>query len=169
MITGSEPDNWHVLDVGSGPLYLNRFGEVSDAEHHWLEVDPHYYLAVYKPDVGLRIAWGITIGEKWEAGAADEPWIWPDRSMYRFAVDAFWQGALVARWTLIGVDGGHCYLPDAGRVWVQADDSYQSILTVGWTAKSSEIALARLVDNLTGHREFDRFFKQARIAEVPDE
>jgi hypothetical protein len=167
MVVGSDPENWHVLDVGSGPLYLNRLGEVSDAEHHWLEVDSHYYLAVYEPDVGLRIAWGMSIGDEWEN--EEKSWVFPDRTMYRFAVDAFWQGALVARWTLLGVDGGLCYLPDADREIVQADSTPQGIMTIGWLAKSSEIAVARLVDGLTGHREFDRFFRQARITEVPDE
>lgn len=167
MVTGSGPADWQVLDAWGGPLYLDRFGGVSDAHHHWMEVDSHYCLAVYKPDVGLRIAWGITIGDKWEE--TEEQWVWPNRSMYRFAVDAFWQGALVARWTLLGVDGGRCYLPDAERAYVQADDTLHGFLTVGWTAKPGEIAVARLVDTLSTHREFDRYFEQARIAEVPGE
>ena len=54
MVTGSEPHNWHVLDVGSGPLYLNRFGRVSDAEHHWLEVDTH----TVWPSTSRMSGWG---------------------------------------------------------------------------------------------------------------
>ncbi len=169
VVTASKPEDWEVIDVGSGPLYLERHGEVSNGSGQlWVEVDSHYYLAVYKPDVSLRIAWGIRVGDKWES--VEDRWIWPDRSMERFAVDAFWHGALVARWALLSVDGGNCYLPDADRATVQTDDSTKGYQTVAWTAKASDIALARLVDRLTRSiSQFDRFLEQTGIVEVPDE
>src|SRR5215469_7597637 len=154
MITASEPGDWEVIDAGTGPLYLERHGEVIEDGQHRVEVDSHYYLAVYRPDVSLRIAWGFRVGDRWES--AEENWVWPDRSMERFAVDAFWQGALVGRRTLLSVDGGHCYLPDAERAFVRAGDTPQGYMTVGWTATASEIATARLVDELSGHSEFGR-------------
>ena len=37
--------------LGDGPNYLDKFTEVSSRDRHWVELDWHTYLAVYKPDV----------------------------------------------------------------------------------------------------------------------
>lgn len=163
MITGSSPRDWEVIGP---PVYLDRLGEVSSGDQHWLEVDSQYYLAVYKPDVSLRLAWGLTL----ERVLSFEGWTFPDSSISRYAVDAFWQGALVARRTVLVVDGGGCYLPDPDPAYVKTDDSLMGHQGVGWTAKASDVAVARLLDGVVRpSSEFDRYLDQAGIVEVPDE
>lgn len=163
MITGSSPRDWELIGP---PVYLDRLGEVTSGDQHWIEVDSQYYLAVYKPDVSLRLAWGLTL----EKDLSFEGWIFPDRSIWRYAVDVFWQGALVGRRTVLNVDGGRCYLPDPDPVYVKTDDSLMGHMIVGWTAKASAVAVARLLDSIVRpSSEFDRYFRQAGIAEVPDE
>jgi hypothetical protein len=166
MVTGSSADDWTVL--GHGPTFLDRFGAVISGTDYRLEADPHYYLAVYKADVSLRLAWGIQVDDKLEI----DGWIWPDRSITRHLVDAFWQGALVARWTVLLVDGARCYLPDPDRAYVRTDDSIQGFETVGTTAKQSEVGVARLLHTIVhpgGGAEFDRYLEQAGAVAVPDE
>jgi hypothetical protein len=157
MVTASSPDDWTVL--GDGPIYLDRFTQVHSGDRHWMEADSHYYLAVYQADVNLRLAWGITLDDK----LSFEGWTWPDRSITRLLVDALWQGALVARWAVLSVDGGRCYLPNPRR------DSSSSAPTVAWTAEASEIALARLLQRLTrpSDTDFARYLEQAGVVEVP--
>lgn len=166
MITGSSPKDWEV--IGGGPLYLDRIGEVISGEgQHWLAVDTHDYLAVYKADVSLRLAWGLTLNR----GLSFEGWTWPDPQTYRLAVDTFWQGSLVARWAVLLVDGARCYLPDPDRAYAKTDESLKGYQGFGWTAKASEIALARLLDGISHGTasEFDSYLGRAGIIEVPEE
>jgi len=164
MVTGSSPQDWQVLGP---PSYLDRLGEVESGEgQHWLEVESHYYVAVYKPDVSLRLAWGLKLDD----GLVFEGLTWPDRSITRYLVDVFWQGALAARWTVLSVDGGNCYLPDPDWAYVKTGESLEGYQGVGWTAKASDISIARLVDRLERSvSEFDRYLERAGIVEVPDE
>ena len=163
MITGSSPRDWEVIGP---PVYLDRLGEVISGGQHWLEVDSQHYLAVYKPDVSLRLAWGLTLDRE----LSFEGWTWPDRSISRYAVDTFWQGALVGRRTVLDVDGGCCYLPDPDRTYVKTDESLMGYQGVGWTVKASDIAVARLLDRLVRPTsEFDRYLDQTGAIEVPDE
>lgn len=155
MVTGSSAGDWAML--GEGPLYLDRFTELTSEGQHWLEVGGHHYLAVYRTDVNLRLAWGLELEDRLEF----EGWTWPDSSISRFAVDAFWQGALVTRWTLLLVDGARSYLPDPQR----GSDG------TGWTAKADEVGLARLLQELVRRPEgqFNRYMEGAGIVIAPDE
>ena len=165
-ITTSTPADWARIDADGG-LFLDMLGEVSSSEQRWLEVSTHQSMAVYRNDIDLRLAWGLTTGHD----LTFEHWVFPDRGVDRLAVDAFWRGALVNRWTVLEVDGGRCYLPDPSRVTVKTGDGPTDVETVGWEAPASEIALARLVNNLsrTGGREFDSYLKQAEIRTIPGE
>jgi hypothetical protein len=154
MVTTSSAQDWAL--AGRGPLYLDRFTNVSSQDDHWTEVDFHNSLAIYKPDVNLRVAWGLELDDE----LSFNDWTWPDPGISRFAVDAFWRGALAARWTLLLVDGARSYLPEPERA---RDGS-------GWTAKASKIALARLLQELAHMPagEFDQYLQSAGIDEVPD-
>ncbi len=161
MITTSSTSNWEILQ--SGPHYLDSFGEVSSSGQHWIEVGYHDYLAVYKADVTLRMAWGMGM----EDNLTFEGWIWPDRSISRFLVDGFLQGALVARWGLLSVDGGRCYLPSPNQEY--EEESPGQYRGLGWTAPTSHVALARLINNLVNRPEgeFDRYLQQTGLTETP--
>jgi hypothetical protein len=164
-ITGSSPEDWVIL--GEGPLFLDRLSGVSGPEGHWLEADSHNHLAVYQPDVDLRLAWGLTT----DTDLIYDGWVFSDQSIERVLVDGFWRGALVARRTVLAVDGYRSYLPDAERTYVKAGESPRDFMTVGWTARKSEVALARLLQELLQRPagEFDNYMTQTGIAEVPDE
>jgi hypothetical protein len=139
---------------------------VSFGDKHWIEVGTHHRLVVYRPDVNLRLAWGL----RNETDLAFDGMTWPDSKITRFLADAFWQGSLVARWSFLVVDGGRCYLPDPEREYLRTGDSANDYEGGPWTAKASEVSLARLLNTLV-HRpdgEFSRYLGQSGIVEVPD-
>jgi hypothetical protein len=164
LVTGSSPSDWTVLL--EGPLYLDQLGEVSSGDRHWVEVDSHHTLAVYRPDVSLRLAWGLAL----EGDLTFEGMTWPDNRITRHVADAFWQGSLGTRWHYLVVDGGRCYLPDPEREYTRVGESPLDVEAGPWTAKASEIALARLLNELVQRPpgEFNRYMDQSSIVEVPD-
>jgi hypothetical protein len=165
MVTSSSAGDWTVLQPG--PLYLDELGEVSSGDRHWVEVNTHYSMAVYRPDVNLRLAWGL----KRDDDQHFEGWSWPNPKITRSLADAFWQGSLVARWSYLVVDGGACYLPDPDREILRTGDSPTDIEWGRRTAQASEVALARLLNAFAQrpYEQFDRYFEQSGIVEVPDE
>jgi len=160
MVIRSSPEDWEKLD--QGPVYLERLREVIEDGQRRLEVDSHHCLAVYKPDVSLRLAWGLKLRDE----PSLPPWRHKDQTLERRIVDAFWQGALVARWTILDLNSGYCYLPTP---WL-ADLDEVTGRARGHSAKASDVALARLVNLLTRPSiPFDRCLKETGIAEVPDD
>ena len=165
-ITASSPDDWAVV-AADGLTFLARFGEVRSRAQHWLETDSHICLAVYKADIDLRLAWGLAIG----TGLEFDGFNFADSSITRQAVDGLWRGALVTRWYVLSVDGHRCYLPDPHPAHAETGEGVRGSGTLRWTAKASEIALARLLQAKVyeGGRDFDSYMDQAGIIEVPDE
>jgi hypothetical protein len=149
-----------------GPLYLDELGQVSSGDRHWIEVHHHHSIAVYRPDVSLRLAWGLKRDEHQDI----DGWTWPDRSITRHLADAFWQGSLVARWTYLVVDGGRCYLPDPQREYTQVGESPLDVEAGPWQVKASEIALTRVLNELAQRPagEFDRYLRQSGAIEIAD-
>ncbi len=68
-----------------GPFFLDRFGEVIESGQHWREADSHDYLAVYNRDADLRLAWGLTRGDRWE----QRDWAFPDPHSHMPARERF--------------------------------------------------------------------------------
>jgi hypothetical protein len=165
-ITASSPDDWAVI-AADGLTFLARFGGVSSRKQHWLETDSHVCLAVYKADIDLRLAWGLTLGE----GLEFDGFNFADSSITRQAVDGFWRGALVTRWYVLSVDGHRGYLPDPHPAHAGPGEGARDSGTVRWTAKASEVALARLLQAQVheGGRDFDSYMEQAGIVVLPDE
>ena len=156
-VTTSSPDDWALVQ-SSGGYFLNQLGEVISSGQHWLEVGTHYHLAVHKDDVNLRLAWGLTT----DRDLTFDGWVFPDPKIDRETVDAFWRGALVARWMVLSVDGCRCYLPHPDRAVALTGESPGDTEMAGWTVKESETALARLVQTLTrpGDTDFDDYLKR---------
>ncbi len=152
IITSSSED-WATVSA-EGATFLDRLGEARSADQRWVEVASHTSLVVYKADIDLRLAWGLPNGDH----LAYEGWTFPDPRIDRIFVDAFWRGALVARWPVLMVDGYRCYLPEPE--WKAS----------GWTVKASETALARLVQHLSHSPgwDFDEYLKRTGAIEVPD-
>jgi hypothetical protein len=167
-VIGSTTSDWE--QIGGTHLFIYGLGEVQSADQHWVSVDYHHSLAVYKPDVNLRLAWGLEEDRDLSFRGMN----FPDRQVRRASADAFWQGALVARWTYLVVDGGRCYLPEVREAYDgQQEHPFNS---EQWQfraleASASDVAVARLLKNLLGRPEastFSAYMRQAKIAEVPD-
>jgi hypothetical protein len=163
LITGSSPDDWAVIESGGG-VYLDRLGQVGWGDGQSLEVESHLYLAVFKPDAGVRLAWGVTE----DTGLVFDGWEWPDPRIARQVVDGFWHGALVTRWLVLSVDGGRCYLPVPRHAF--AGEVLGDGETAGWAVKESEVALARLLQQLARPGDdFGGYLKRTEAIVVPDE
>ena len=156
-ITASSPADWELLAV-DGLIFIDRF---TNASPGGLEADCHTYLAVYKPDIDLRLAWGLTHAD----GLTFDGLTFPDPRIERQLVDGFWRGALVTRWPVLSVDGYRCYLPNPTQTYTSTGPSIRDNETLGWTAKPSEIALVRLLQSLVhGHdKDFDSYVERAGI------
>lgn len=156
LIISSSANDWAVIVEGS--VYPGHPEEVISGE-----TEGHTYLAVYKADVNLRLAWGMTVGAVGtDTHLAFETRDFADLSIERQLVDGFWRGALVTRWSVLSADSHRCYLPFPELLITQVDESF--------TVKRSEVALARLLNRLAGRDEtdFGIMLEHARVAIVPD-
>lgn len=169
MITGSSASAWH--QVSGTHLFIYGLGEARSADEHWVTVDYHHSLAVYTADVSLRLAYGLEEDQELHFDGIT----FPDKKITRSFADAFWQGALVTRWTYLVVDGGRCYLPEIEAVYDGRDEhphDYSKWELRGYSAHASDVAVTRLLNDLAGRPEpglLERYMSQARITEVPDE
>ena len=165
LITGSSPADWEVIEV-EGNVYLDRFEGVSTGGGRALKAESHIYMAIYKADIDLRLAWGMTEA----TGLSFEGWNFPHRSIERQLVDGFWRGAFVTRWPVLEVDDGRCYLPYPTPA-VDSNGPTPGHFVTGSHVRASEVALARLLQSLTDRedREFDVYLRQTKAVIVPDE
>ena len=168
LITTSTPADWEVIEV-EGNVYLDRFEGVSSGGSRSLKAESHTFLAIYRADIDLRLAWGMT--EATGLTFEGEGWKIPHRTIDRQLVDGFWRGAFVTRWPVLEVDDGRCYLPYPHPAVAADGTATPGHFVVGSRVKASEVALARLLHQLTGRedREFDQYLRQTGAAQVPDE
>lgn len=161
-VTTSAAADWETL--GHGPTYLTWPMDSSSGDAHWTEHAEPAHLAVYKADVSLRIAWGVEVDDDLKF----EGITFPDKAISRFTADAFWKGSLVARWYMLLVDGGRCYLPDVKGSLADTGDGPLDREIVGWTATASDTALAKLLNDLVSRAdgEFDSYLKRSGIEVV---
>ena len=166
MIIGSSPDDWAVVETGGGVFTDGLAGAGSGAEGR-PEAESHVYLAVYRPAVELRLAWGLTTS----TGLEFEGWDFAHQSIVRRLTDGFWQGALVARWSVLSVDEYRCFLPMPEPLVAATGLTPRDHEIAGWAVKASEVALARLLQGLTFGDDsgFDGYLEQTGSVVVPDE
>lgn len=128
------------------------------------ETKGHAYLAIYKADVNLRLAWGMTVGAVGtDAHLAFKTGDFADPSIERQLVDGFWRGALVTRSSVLSADGHRCYLPIP-------EFTFSARVADPPTVKTSEVALARLLNRLARRdaRDLDARLERAEVVVVPD-
>lgn len=163
MITESTPGDWKVT---TGPTFLHRLGNVRTGGQTWLEADSYDYIAVYKPDVDLRLAWGLPYGDN----LSYPGWTFPDPKISRLLADGFWRGALVARWQVLSVDGNRCYLPHPDLIVAETGAlPHDPVVPTGTTVKTSEIGLARLLQQMVlrhATRSFDDYLTGTGAQEI---
>ena len=112
-ILESTPDQWNSIACwghGSGPSYKDKleFYEVFNGQENVLHVDSHSDICVFKEDIDITMAYGITSNEDFIADWANQ---FPNPSAYSNIIDIFYRGSLVHRETYLVVDGGRCELP----------------------------------------------------------
>lgn len=112
-ILNSTSNDWN--DIGcwgafSGPSYKDKleFYNVYDGEPNILHVDSHSNVLVFKPDISITMAYGLSSNDEFKAEWANQ---FPDPSASSSFIDIFYNNALVFRETYLTVDGGRCKLP----------------------------------------------------------
>lgn len=103
---------WHRAWAG-GPAYHYSLSSFSGAEGHGVDVDDHPFWAVYRSDVNLTLAWGRDVDVRPHPAGLSFPWQkhFIDQKVSALFADVFWAGALIDRFTLYYIDGGHFLAP----------------------------------------------------------
>lgn len=143
LITASRNSDWH--RIRSGPTYRDSFATWSSPADGsaGCEVHGHTYVAVYKPDIDITIAFGRESGLM----SRDLKFGWaefPDPKVSMHDADVFWRGSLVDRVNFVYVDGGRCALP-------------LGLGHQGLEITRHEFAVARLIDALESGDRFDTY------------
>lgn len=144
LIAHSDADTWHLVQAGT--TYTDRFNVIAlGGGATAVDVDQHLGLAVYRPDVDVRIAWGIRrddIGTTQQFSPPERP-EWNTHGITRDAraalLDVFYRGALVYRTTYYWVDGGNLPYPRSRQIEGQTRQ----------VASRQESALVGLVEALS--------------------
>ena len=155
-ITTSDPSEWHRI-TNQGPTYRDRFSSWSSPANgtSGIDVDNHSYVAVYKPDIDLTIAYGMSESSRDQELSFKWSDAFPDKKIHEISIaDVFWRGSLVDRVNFVHVDGGRCILP--------LGDGHQGLRITRY-----DYAVARLLDELEGGNRFEEYY--GRVAfEVTD-
>jgi hypothetical protein len=123
-----------------------------------LEFDGHLSWAVWRPDVSLALAWGLSGDRDLVFGWAN----WPDRSVSRELVDVFWNGSIVDRYYGLRVDGGRALLPQPQHEIVKDELVMPQI-------SPTQSNVFRVLAELSQNSEYGRYLQQAGFVEIPDE
>jgi len=158
-IINSGLDDWRTIvtwGAYSGPSYRNRFQfyNIYNEQGNVLKHDEHSSVSVYKPNISITIAAGLTINERFE-----EPWAtgFPDRNASSHFIDVFFNNALVFRDMFISVDGGRACLP--------LPKSKTELFV-----PKNKVRFVRLIDYIDeGVSDFDSYFSRAGLIETDEE
>ncbi|KUI42309.1 hypothetical protein AU197_14440 [Mycobacterium sp. IS-1590] len=148
MITDSTASEWHRINrIGS--TYRYRFGSwTGPGDTSGIETDSHSEVAVYMPDIDLTIAYGMPESAHREGLNFEWSKAFPDQEIRHISiVDVFWRGSLVDRINYVYVDGARCILP--------LGEGHQGLRITRY-----DYSVARLLDELAGHRGFERYYNQ---------
>jgi hypothetical protein len=110
-ILASQQQDWSHVDA---PTFLQSMGEVQSmvkeckAQNRWIEVQEHYALMTYKPNMSIAMAKGLPFRDTFV-----EPWTecFSNKRAWSLYVDLLWNGMPVHREIGVVVDGGLCTLP----------------------------------------------------------
>jgi hypothetical protein len=161
-VLSSSPDDWRSLPGRVTPYFL---GEVQEGEQHWLRVSEHYRHWVFMADVRVSVAFGMpTSGDDRDL---EFEWHFPDSKVYEAFGDIRFNGCVVHRAYLLEVDGSRAVLPTP-RNEVAPSGAPFGMERFAYSATESEVAFARLVDGLSGHRSFDDYLRRAGMVALPD-
>lgn len=153
IVTNSTLDDWNIISCwgyGSGPSYKSKFEfyEIWDGEKGILKEDSHGMYAIYRPNLAISLAFGLTVNDDFKEDWANS---FPDPHASSHIVDLFYSNTLVERITYVVVDGGRANLPIP-----------KSIKEL----KVSEIEynIIKLIDSMeSGVGNFDEYFNRANL------
>jgi hypothetical protein len=111
------------------------------------EPETHDYIASYKPDVSIALAWSKTIHDDFK-----EDWAkgFPDPQASSHYVDILYNNSLVERFVYVAVDGFRAYLPLPKRDDLTVPNKYSDFIRLLNN-------IARPVDN------YDDYFHRAKL------
>jgi hypothetical protein len=162
-IITSSPADWERLR-GRALFGLQWLEEAVTGGQHQVRVAEHTSAAVHRAEPDLKLAWGLHAAE----GLAFEGFAFPDRSVTRVQADALWRGQQVITWTVLSADGARYYLPDPEPLLTPGATPGNAEITA-WTATESQVAVARLLHELTpGACPFGDGMQQSGMIMVPD-
>ncbi len=118
----------------------------------------HHARAVFRADVAVAIEFGLQYddGRDWQ-----EPWAtFADRTIRGFWADITYNGQVVLRRLMLSVDGGRCVLP-APRPVIEGVAG--NAVVAGQAVTRHERDFARLVDELSSGRDFERYFQHSQF------
>jgi hypothetical protein len=160
IVRTSDASAWEPLYAAELFLYGQRLSVVTRGDELLtIEQDGHHSAAVYADDVRLTLQYGLREGDPERMHFDWDVFL---HKAFKFYVDVLWNGVVVDRHLLVGVDEGRAYLPlptpefdgaiaagaQASRYWVTED----------------EHDLARLIHNVARNVEsFDSYFAQSRF------
>ncbi|MEV6383172.1 hypothetical protein AB0M31_27650 [Streptomyces sp. NPDC051773] len=166
-IEQSTSEDWQHIACwgsGSGPSFHDkweRWGTLGGDEHKWaLDLESHGNTLVYRENVALTIAWGITATRDMQPDWNN----FPDSNPVDYQLgDVFWNGALIDRHYLTSVDGGRVILPVPHPIYEQRDGK---TTVARFEVTRFHRALARLIHNAEPGEDFDRYYRDAGFVTI---
>lgn len=112
ILAVADPTRWHRVWQG-GPSYHYALSSFSGADGHGVDVGEHHLWAVFREDVNLTLAWGMDVDVRPHPLGLEFPWQknFIDQKVSALFADVFWAGALIDRFRLYYIDGGHFLAP----------------------------------------------------------
>ena len=153
MVANSSIEDWNVIGCwgyGAGPSYKNRFEfyEIYGDEKSVLKEESHGMYAVFKNNINISLAFGLTINENFKEEWANS---FPDPQASSQFVDLFFANTLVERIAYVVVDGGRAKLP--------MPESINNL-----KVKPLEYKIIKLIDNMESENgNFERYFSEANL------
>lgn len=162
MICQSDPTHWNSID----PPYAKHLTHLEVVhENIHAETFGYYALWIYVDDIQISVALSEELDRH---GDEYQPeWdIWPDRRIDEHFIDVMYNGQIVHREILLGVDGGRALLPlpkletiGTGQMW---HEPFSNSVT------ELQFELARFLAGVQGNREFAEYFKQSGFVILPE-
>lgn len=155
LIAFSAVEDWHCVDCWDAPSYHTKFefNNGMDGRSNFLFAESHDGYAVYKSDVSIALAFGLTANEDFNAQWANK---FPDPRASSAYIDIFYNNALVYREKYVKVDGNGAKLPipiNPNKLRVPRSYAF----------------LIQLVDELEGNTsEFEKYFRDAGLKRIND-
>jgi len=114
QVENSSSDDWHKFSYPTPYFPFPEHGDLPD----W-----HRTLTVFKPDIDISLAFGVTLNATFQ-----EPWVeqFSDPHATSVIVVLRYRGVPVYEWTFVTVDGGRYYVPlpeppKEGKYQISAD------------------------------------------------